>query len=316
MPRLQDHVAIITGGASGIGEGTVRKYAAEGARVVIADVQEGRGSQLAEELGPQTAFLRTDVSDEAQVAAAVDLAMNRWGRLDVVFNNAGFGGVSGPIDELDMVGYDQAMNVLLRGVFLGAKHAAKVMKPARRGVIINTASIAGLQSGFGPLTYSAAKAAVAHFSRCLAVELAEFNIRVNAICPGLILTNIFANGMGIQGPLPMPPSRTSTPPSPTGPPRPQRRPRRHRQRRTLARQRRSQLRHRPGDRRRWRHHRGTPLRRDGRAYCFRLRHRSRCLPRPARRLTLCSGGRSATIGFGRNRRPASPSKPSATSATM
>lgn len=200
MPRLHDQVAIITGGASGIGEGTVRKYAAEGARVVIADVQEGRGSQLAEELGPQTAFLRTDVSEESQVAAAVDLAMSRWGRLDVIFNNAGFGGVSGPIDELDMAGYDQAMNVLLRGVFLGAKHAAKVMKPARRGVILNTASIAGLQAGFGPLTYSAAKAAVAHFSRCLAVELAEFNIRVNAICPGLILTNIFTSAIGMQGP--------------------------------------------------------------------------------------------------------------------
>jgi len=199
MSRLQDQVAIVTGGASGIGEGTVRKYAAEGARVVIADLQEARGQQLAEELGPQTSFLKTDVADEAQVASAVDLAMSRWGRLDVIFNNAGFGGVSGPIEDLDMAGFDTTMAVLLRGVFLGAKHAARVMKPAGRGVILNTASIAGLQAGYGPLTYSAAKAAVAHFSRCLAVELAPFGIRVNAICPGLVLTHIFTTPFGLQG---------------------------------------------------------------------------------------------------------------------
>jgi NAD(P)-dependent dehydrogenase (short-subunit alcohol dehydrogenase family) len=199
MPRLQDQVAIITGGASGIGEGTVRKFAAEGARVVIADVQQERGEQLAEELGPQTAFCKTNVGEESEVAAAVDMAMSRWGRLDVMFNNAGFGGVSGPIEDLDMNAYHQTMAVLFDGVVLGAKHAAKVMKPAGRGVIINTASVAGLQAGFGPVIYSAAKAAVAHFSRCLAVELAEFGIRVNAICPGVIVTNIFTTGLGLQG---------------------------------------------------------------------------------------------------------------------
>jgi len=199
MPRLQDQVAIITGGASGIGEGTVRKFAAEGVRVVIADVQQERGEQLAEELGPSAAFCKTDVSQEAQVAGAVDLAMSRWGRLDVMFNNAGFGGVSGPIEDLDMDAYHQTMGVLFDGVVLGAKHAAKAMKPAGRGVILNTASVAGLQAGFGPVIYSAAKAAVAHFSRCLAVELAEFGIRVNAICPGVIVTNIFTSGLGLQG---------------------------------------------------------------------------------------------------------------------
>lgn len=200
MGRLQDQVAIITGGASGIGEGTVRKFAAEGARVVIADVQRERGEQLAEELGPNAAFCQTDVSQEEQIAASVDLALSRWGRLDVMFNNAGFGGVSGPIDELDTAAYHQTIGVLLDGVVLGAKHAARAMKPAGRGVILNTASVAGLQAGFGPVIYSAAKAAVAHFSRCLAVELAEFGIRVNAICPGVIVTNIFTTGLGIQGP--------------------------------------------------------------------------------------------------------------------
>ncbi len=197
MGRLENQVAIITGAASGIGEGTVRKYAAEGARVLIADIQDERGSALAEELGPNTSYLHTNVALEEDVARAVSTAVSRWGRLDVMFNNAGFGGVGGPIEDLDMDGYDQTMNVLLKGVFIGAKHAARQMKAQGSGVIINTASIAGLQAGFGPVVYSAAKAAVAHASRCLAVELAPFGIRVNAICPGVILTNIFTNSLGV-----------------------------------------------------------------------------------------------------------------------
>ncbi|WP_322797227.1 glucose 1-dehydrogenase [Tepidiforma sp.] len=199
MGSLEGQVAVVTGGASGIGEQTVRTFVEAGARVVIADVQEERGHHLAEALGTQASFLRTDVAEEAQVAAAVDHAVSRWGRLDVMFNNAGFGGVSGPIDELDLAEYDRTMAVLLRGVFAGAKHAARVMKPARRGVILNTASVAGLQAGFGPAVYSAAKAAVAHLSRCLAVELAEFGIRVNAICPGVTVTHIFTAPMGLSG---------------------------------------------------------------------------------------------------------------------
>lgn len=199
MGRLEGKVAIVTGGASGIGEATVRTFVAEGARVVIADVQEERGQHLAEALGTNTSFLKTNVAEEAAVAGAVDHALAKWGRLDVMFNNAGFGGVSGPIDELDMAAYDDTMAVLLRGVVLGAKHAARAMKPARQGVILNTSSVAGIQAGFGPVVYSAAKAAVAHLSRCLAVELAEFGIRVNAICPGVTVTNIFAAGMGLSG---------------------------------------------------------------------------------------------------------------------
>lgn len=197
MPRLENQVALITGAASGIGEGTVRKYVAEGAKVVIADIQDERGGALAEELGPGTTFVHTNVAVEDDIARAVSVAVERWGRLDVIFNNAGFGGASGPIEDLDMNAYDDTMNVLLKGVFIGAKHAARQMKAQGSGVIINTASVAGLQAGFGPLVYSAAKAAVAHFSRCLAVELAPFGIRVNAICPGLILTHIFTNSLGI-----------------------------------------------------------------------------------------------------------------------
>jgi NAD(P)-dependent dehydrogenase (short-subunit alcohol dehydrogenase family) len=186
------------GGASGIGEGTVRLFAAEGAKVVIADVQDARGEKLAEELGTATAYLRTDVSQEADVAEAVDFAVRRFGRLDSMFNNAGFPGVSGPIEELDMAGYDQTMAVLVRGVVCGIKHAARVMKPQGGGSIVSTASVAGIGAIFGPLVYSTAKASVIHMSKVAAVELGEHNIRVNAICPGGIATPIFGKAMGLQ----------------------------------------------------------------------------------------------------------------------
>ncbi len=138
MARLDGKVAVITGGASGIGEGTVRLFAEEGARVVIADIQEGRGQALAEELGATTAYLQTDVSQEAGIAAAVQYAVSKWGRLDCMFNNAGFGGVSGPIELTDMDGYDRTMAVLLRAVVAGMKHAAAVMKPQGSGSIIRS----------------------------------------------------------------------------------------------------------------------------------------------------------------------------------
>ncbi len=197
MGRLEGKVAIVTGGASGIGEGTVRLFAGEGAKVVIADVQDARGEKLAEELGIATAYFHTDVSQESDVADAVDYAVRKFGKLDTMFNNAGFGGVSGPIDELDMAGYDSTMAVLLRGVVCGMKHAARVMKPQRSGSIISTASVAGVGAIFGPQVYSTAKAAVIHLSRTVAVELGEFNVRVNAICPGGIATPIFGRGMGL-----------------------------------------------------------------------------------------------------------------------
>lgn len=198
MGKLEGQVAVITGAASGIGEGTVRKFVAEGARVLIADISDDRGGALAEELGSATSYVHTNVASEEDVASAVAAAVERWGRLDVMFNNAGFGGVGGPIEDLDMDAYTATMDVLLKGVFLGSKHAVRQMKAqGTGGCIINTASVAGLQAGFGPVVYSAAKAAVAHMSRCLAVELAPFKIRVNAICPGVIVTNIFTKSLGI-----------------------------------------------------------------------------------------------------------------------
>lgn len=199
MTNLDGKVAVITGGASGIGEGTVRLFAEQGARVVIADIQDERGHQLAEDLGPATTYQRTNVSEEADVRAAVQLAVQKWGRLDCIFNNAGFGGVSGPIELTDMDAYDDTMAVLLRGVFLGIKHAAAVMKAQGSGSIVSTASVAGLQAGFGPHAYSAAKAAVIHLSRSVAVELGEFGVRANSVCPGFIATHIFTTPFGLTG---------------------------------------------------------------------------------------------------------------------
>jgi len=198
LSRLEGKVAVITGGASGIGEGTVRLFASEGAKVVIADVQDARGERLAEELGTSTSYYHTDVSQEEEVRASIAHAINKWGRLDVMFNNAGFGGVSGPIEQTDMAAYDNTMGVLLRGVVLGMKHAAPIMKAQGSGCIISTASVAGVGIGFGPHVYSAAKAAVIHLTKSVANELGEHGVRVNAICPGGIATPIFGKGMGLD----------------------------------------------------------------------------------------------------------------------
>ena len=197
MGELNGKVAVITGGASGIGERSVRLFVAEGARVVIADMQAERGQALAAELGAASAaFARVEVRDEAQVKAAIDLAVSRWGRLDCIFNNAGFGGVLGPIAEIPVDEFDMTFDVLVRGVFLGMKHAAPIMARQKSGSIINTGSIAGLKAGYSPHPYAAAKAAVIHMSKSVAMELGEHNVRVNAICPGFIATPLAANTVG------------------------------------------------------------------------------------------------------------------------
>ena len=190
MSQLADKVCLVTGGASGIGAGTVRLFAERGARVVVADLQEDRGQAIAAELNG--AFARTDVTKEADVAAAVDLAVERFGRLDCVFNNAGFGGALGPIDETTEDDFDITFDVLLKGVFFGIKHAARVMKPQGSGSILNTASVAGLTSGYAPHLYSVAKAAVITLTETTALEMAEWGVRVNAICPGFIATPLAA----------------------------------------------------------------------------------------------------------------------------
>ena len=198
MNRLQGKVAVITGGASGIGEAAVRLFVDEGAKVVIADVQDERGLHLAEQFSASAVYQHTDVSREADVKAAIDQATSRYGRLDCLFNNAGVAGPGGPIDSLDADGWDAAMGVLLRGVFLGIKHAAPIMTRQASGSIVSTASVAGLQAGFGSHTYAAAKAAVIHLTRSVATELGESGVRVNCICPGGIATPIFGRALGLS----------------------------------------------------------------------------------------------------------------------
>jgi NAD(P)-dependent dehydrogenase (short-subunit alcohol dehydrogenase family) len=186
--RLDGKVAVVTGGASGIGEGTVRRFVEEGARVVIADLQREPGEALAAELGDVTRFISCDVTSEDDVAAAVDLAVAEFGRLDIMFNNAGIVGVVGRIADTPADGWDRTVAVLLRGVFLGSKHAARVMVPQGSGVILSTSSTAGILGGLGPHCYTACKHAVIGLTKSVASELASSGVRANAISPGNTVT--------------------------------------------------------------------------------------------------------------------------------
>lgn len=198
--RLEGSVAVITGGGSGIGRATTLRFLREGARVVVADYNPVSGEETislarAQGHGDRVLFVRTDVAEEAQVERALGAAVQHWGRLDCVFNNAGVGGAFGPITDIAVEDWDYTFAVLVRGVFLGIKHAARIMKTqGRGGSIINTASIAGLSGGDGPQAYSAAKAAVVNLTKATAIELAAYRIRVNAICPGGILTPLLHRG--------------------------------------------------------------------------------------------------------------------------
>jgi len=196
--RLRGKVAIITGGTSGIGRRTVEMFAQEGALVLIAARREKEGRELARALGSQVDFLKTDVSQEAEVKAMIDYAVERFGRLDCLFNNAGCPAPVGSIETIPWDKYEFALSVLLGGVMLGMKHAAPVMRAQGSGSIINNGSVAGVLAGYSSsLIYSAAKAAVIHLTKCVAMELGESNIRVNCISPGGIATGIFGKALGL-----------------------------------------------------------------------------------------------------------------------
>ncbi len=199
MGRLEGRRAVITGAASGIGEATARLFAAEGAAVVVADLDDDRGKRVADELGEHARFVHTDVTQEHDVDAAVAMAVDTFGGLDCMFNNAGNPGSVAGIADVDMAMFDLTVAIHLRGVFLGIRAAARVMKPQGHGSIINTSSVAGLAANYAGHEYSASKAAIAHLTRTTANELGEHGIRVNAICPGGIATSIFARGAGLEG---------------------------------------------------------------------------------------------------------------------
>lgn len=191
--ELAGKVAIITGGASGLGRASVERFIENGARVVIADVDCGRGEELALQLGAHARFKQTDVSDEDQVQALVDYTVSEFGSLDIMFNNAGVSQAmhSRFVDD-DLKDFRKVINVNLLGIIVGSQRAARFMKDHGGGVIINTASVGGTEAGFGIVLYRASKAAVIHFTRCVAIDFAEYGIRVNCISPGNIKTEISA----------------------------------------------------------------------------------------------------------------------------
>ena len=193
MGRLDNKVAVITGAASGIGRATAIRFAAEGAAVVVADLNIDGGEATVRECrehAGRAVFQKTDVSGEADIKSMIARAVAEFGRLDITFNNAGFVGALGPLEEISAENWDRTHTVLLRGVFLGIKYSIPEMRNAGGGSIISTASIAGMRGGRGPTVYSAAKAGVINLTHCAAVELGKDRIRVNCICPGGIVTPI------------------------------------------------------------------------------------------------------------------------------
>ena len=195
MGELDGRVAIITGGASGIGAASVRLFVESGARVVVGDLQSDLGNALARELSPNVIFQKTDVSRENDVRTLVSRAETSFGRLDCMFNNAGFGGALGGIAETPVEEWDLTFDVLVRGVFLGMKHAAPLLR-RQGGSIVSTASAAGRIGGYSPHAYAAAKAAVIQLTTSVSLEMAEDRVRVNCICPGFIATPLALNTVG------------------------------------------------------------------------------------------------------------------------
>jgi NAD(P)-dependent dehydrogenase (short-subunit alcohol dehydrogenase family) len=190
--RLDGKIAVITGGSSGLGAATVELFLAEGARVVVADLNEPTGG-----IGANARFARCDVTREADIAEAIGLAKRAFGGLDILFNNAGASGTMAPLGEMDANAWDATMALLPRAAMLGIKHAVPLLAERGGGSIINTASIAGMRTGISTPAYTVAKAAVLQLTRAAAMEFGPRNIRVNNICPGIIPTGSVGGYFGI-----------------------------------------------------------------------------------------------------------------------
>jgi NAD(P)-dependent dehydrogenase (short-subunit alcohol dehydrogenase family) len=197
VAKLDGKVAIITGAADGIGEASARLFVQDSARVVIGDIDDMKGRAVARELGRNALYVHTDVTREADIKAAIDLAVREFGRLDCLYNNAGGAGMFAPIQDITVEAFDQTIALLLRAAFIGIKYAAPIMKAQGSGSIINMASVAGFRTGDSDHSYSVAKAGIIQLTHTAAMELGEGNIRVNCISPGFVITGAFQKAAGM-----------------------------------------------------------------------------------------------------------------------
>jgi NAD(P)-dependent dehydrogenase (short-subunit alcohol dehydrogenase family) len=195
--RLEGKIAVITGACSGIGLGTLELFVEEGARVLAADIQDDQGANLEARFKGDVRYAHCDVTEPDEIKAAIDLAASHFGGLDILFSNAGAPGARESLEEIELDDWDRTLALLLRSVVAGAKFAVPHMRARGKGSIVNTSSVTALSAGYGPLAYSTAKAAILHFTKLAAAELARYKIRANAVVPGLIATSIFGAGLGM-----------------------------------------------------------------------------------------------------------------------